>query len=57
MKKIFQRVLKNGYFSRFLGRSNKAGKQVVDKGMPTYGEQAKKNRKHPKILGLLISYK
>ena len=57
MKKIFQRVLKNGYFSRFLGRSNKAGKQVVDKGMPTYGEQAKKNMKHPKILGLLISYK
>ena len=36
---------------------NNAGKQVVDKGMPTYGEQPKKNRKDPKILGWLISYK
>ena len=34
-----------------------AVKQVVDKGMPTYGEQPKKNRKDPKILGWLISYK
>ena len=47
MKKIFQRLLKNRYFSRFLERSNKAGKQVIDKRMPMYGEQAKKNRKDP----------